>query len=31
MCENYGYGLKKSAQKQNSELLTKSPINQKNY
>jgi hypothetical protein len=30
MCENYGYGLKKSAEKQNNELLTKSHINQKN-
>jgi hypothetical protein len=29
MCENYGYGLKKSAEKQNSELLNKPPFNQK--
>jgi len=30
MCGNYGYGLKKSAEKQNSELLNKPPFNQKN-
>jgi hypothetical protein len=29
MCGNYGYGLKKSAEKQNSELLNKPPFNQK--
>jgi hypothetical protein len=29
MCENFGYGLKKSAEKQNSELLNKPPFNQK--
>jgi hypothetical protein len=30
MCENCGYGLKKSAEKQNSEFLNKPPFNQKN-